>query len=278
MTHDQINRLAKTARSTLFYATVLAILIPFLFIFVWMALSSIKTQKDIFAMPPTWVFTPTLENYAQVLKNAKFARNAVNTLVVATGSTVLGLLVGLPAAYTIARYRQNRLAMAILAARIMPGIGYMMPLFLLFRAVGLLGTHVGLILSHVVMTFPLTVWIMVSFFEDVPQELYDAALVDGSSRTGAFVRIALPITAPGMVAASLLAFITSWNDYKLALVLSNFKTATLPLMASNFVGFANIDWGPLMATATLMTLPVLLVSIVIQKYIVSGLTVGSVKG
>ncbi len=271
-------KLSKGAKATLFYAGLTAILVPFIFVFFWMATASIKTQSDIFASPPAWLFQPTFKNYALVFQEQPFLRFFTNSLIVAAASTLLGLAMGLPAAYTIARYRQQKIAFAILAARIMPGVAYLLPLFLLFRALDLLGSLVGLVLSHVLVTFPLTVWVMISFFEDLPQELMEAALIDGSSRIGAFWRVAIPLSQPGIIATSILSFVFSWNDYKFALVLSNQATRTLPVAITSWASFATVDWGAMMAEATMITLPVLVLTLFAQRYIVTGLTMGGLKG
>lgn len=271
-------RARKGTRTALFYIGLAAILLPFIFVFFWMAAASVKTQADIFASPPAWIFTPTLKNYALVFEEQPFLRYTLNSAIIATASTAIGMLLGLPAAYTIARYQQRKIAFAILAARIMPGVAYLLPLFLLFRSLKLLGSHTGLVLSHVLVTFPLTVWVMINFFEDIPQELMEAALIDGSSRIGAFLRVALPLSRPGIIATGILAFVFSWNDYKFALVLSNQATRTLPVAITSWASFASVDWGAMMASATMVTLPVLMLTLFVQRYIVTGLTMGGLKG
>ncbi len=262
-------------------ATVLVVgvtLIPAAFVFFWMASSSFKQGVDIYAMPPRWFdFTPTFDNYRVAMERTPFAQYATNSAVVATCSSLLGLAIGLPAAYTIARYRQKRLALALLTSRLLPGIAYVVPFFLLFTFIGLNGTYLALILAHVVVTLPLTVYIMINFFEGLPAELYDAAQVDGCTRIQTFFRVALPLTRPGVVTAGILAFIFSWNDFKMALVLSNQETRTLPIAVFNFVHEASLEWGPMMAYATLISLPVLALTLFVQKHIISGLTMGSVK-
>lgn len=271
-------RILSMMRRILFYVVVVAVVALWVSVFVWMALSSLKTQAEIFATPPSWLFKPNLKNYSLVFAEQDFFRFLYNSFIIGVVSTLIGLLLGLPAAYSIARYRQKKVAFTILAARVMPGVAYLLPLFLLFRTIGLSGTRMGIVLSHVVVTFPLTVWVMIGFFEDVPSELIECALIDGSSRMGAFVRIALPIAQPGIVATSILSLIFSWNDYKFALVLSNQKSRTLPVAVTSWRGFASIEWGAIMAEATMIVVPILMLSLFIQRYIVSGLTVGALKG
>jgi multiple sugar transport system permease protein len=202
----------------------------------------------------------------------------LNSFIIASISTAIGLLLGLPAAYSIARFKQNRLALAVLVARLTPYITYVVPWYLAFRALGLLDTYFALSLTHLIVGMPLIVWIMISFFEDIPQELEDAAMVDGATRLGIFFRIVLPLSAPGIAAASILAFIFSWNQFIFSLALSGPKTRPVPVAVFNFISYGQIDFGGLGAAAVLITLPVILLTLFIQRWIVSGLTMGAVKG
>lgn len=267
-----------TVRGVAFYAVVLLMLLPAAFFFFWMVSSSLKQGVDIYTMPPKWFdFTPTLDNYARAFERTPFLQYAGNSTIVAIASSLLGLAIGVPAAYTIARYNQKRLAVSLLTARLLPGVAFLVPFFVLFTQLGLVGTYPALILAHLLVTFPLTVFIMVNFFESIPDELYDAAEVDGSSKLGVFFRIALPLTKTGMVTSTILAFIFSWNDFKMALVLSSSDTRTLPVAVFNFVHEASLEWGPMMAYATVITLPIIVITIFAQKHIVSGMTAGSIK-
>lgn len=262
----------------LLYGLVILILAPAVFVFFWMITSSLKRPVEIYAIPPMWLsFQLTLRNYEVAFSTTPFVRFALNSTIVALGSSIAGLVIGLPAAYSIARYRQGRLGMLLLTARLMPGVGYLVPLFILFLKLKLVGSYAALMLSHLVVTFPLTVYIMVGFFEDLPSELLDAALIDGCSKFGSFFRIALPLTRPGMVTAAILAFVFSWNDFKMALILSNSSTRTLPIAVFNFMHEASQDWGAMMAYSTIITIPVLVLALFIQRHIVTGLTIGGVK-
>ena len=256
-------------------ALVLAVL---LFPFYWMILTSLRNQVDNTSPVPVWFFRPTLENYRNVIQGNDFLAFTWHSLVIATLSTLLGLVLGLPAAYSIARFKQNGLALAILIARLTPYITYLVPWYLAFRALKLLDTYVALTLTHLIVGMPLIIWIMISFFEDVPRELEEAAFIDGASRLGAFVRIILPLSAPGVVAASILAFIFSWNQFLFSLVLSGPRTKPVPVAVFNFISYGQIDFGGLGAAAVLITLPVILLTLLIQRYIVTGLTMGAVKG
>lgn len=257
---------------------VLVLLLPAAFVFFWMASSSLKRGVDIYSIPPKWLdFEPTLDNYRAAFERTPFVKYAANSLLVGLGSSALGLLIGLPAAYAIARYNQRRLALSLLTARLLPGIAYIVPFFLLFTQLRMNGTYPALILAHLVVTLPLTVYIMINFFEGLPPELYDAAQIDGASRIQTFLRVALPLTKPGIATSGVLAFIFSWNDFKMALVLSGSETRTLPVAVFNFVHEASLEWGPMMAYATIISIPVLALTVFVQKHIVTGMTMGSVK-
>ena len=260
------------------YLLMALVLIVMLFPFYWMVLTSFRSQVANTSPTPVWFFVPTLENYQNVIRGNNFLEFTWNSLVVASLATGFGLVLGLPAAYSIARYKQNGLALAILVARLTPYITYLVPWYLAFRALGLIDTYIALTLTHLIVGMPLIIWIMISFFEEVPIELEEAAYVDGSSKLGAFFRIILPLSAPGIVAASILSFIFSWNQFLFSLVLSGPNTKTVPVAVFNFISYGQIDFGGLGAAAVLITLPVILLTLVIQRYIVTGLTMGAVKG
>jgi multiple sugar transport system permease protein len=256
-------------------ALVIAVM---LFPFYWMILTSFRGQLANTSPTPVWFFRPTLENYTNVIQGNDFLAFTWNSFVIASLSTFFGLVLGLPAAYSIARFKQNGLAFAILIARLTPYITYLVPWYLAFRALGLVDTYAALTLTHLIVGMPLITWIMISFFEDVPVELEEAAFVDGSSRLGAFWRIILPLSTPGIVASGILAFIFSWNQFLFSLVLSGPNTRPVPVAVFNFISYGQIDFGGLGAAAVLITLPVILLTLLIQRYIVAGLTMGAVKG
>jgi multiple sugar transport system permease protein len=260
------------------YLLLVAILIPFLFPLAWMFLSSLKTQVQNTAFPPVWIFQPTLNNYREVFVKNPFFTFTWNSLVVAAGSTGLALLLGLPGSYAIARFKRTGIALAILTARMAPGIGYLIPWFILFTKMKMIDTYSALILTHLIVALPLVLWVMIGFFEDVPAELIEAARIDGCSNFGAFRRVALPLVKPGIVATAILSFIFSWNNFLFSLIIAGFKTRTLPIAVYNFLSYEEINWGGLTAAATIITLPVLILSLFIQKHIVRGLTFGALKG
>lgn len=255
-------------------AVVFFMLTPFL----WMVLNAFKTPLQIIKLPPELIFTPTLRNFENVFGTQNFMRYITNSLIVGAGCTLIGLLIGLPAAYSIARYGQNRLALTILMARMVPGITFLVPLFIIFRQLGMVDTYTSLILAHMLVGLPFIVWVMVPFFESIPRELTEAAVVDGASAIRAFVTVVLPLSGPGIVTAAILSFVFSWNNFMFSIVLASSRTRTVPVAIYNFISYAQIDWGGLMAAAVVITLPVLLLAIVTQRYVIRGLTAGAVKG
>jgi multiple sugar transport system permease protein len=267
----------KVIRRVLFYLCLFAILSPFMFIFGWMLLSSLKSGVQQTAWPPLFLFKPTLDNYFTVFRTIPFLAYLRNSLVISLAATLLGLVLGLPAAYSIARWGQSRLALAILTSRMVPWISFLLPWYLLFGQLGLVDTHFALIITHLIITLPMTIWLMIPFFEELPIELEQAALIDGCTRLGAFLRIAVPLARPGIVASAVLGLIYSWNNFIFALILAGQKTQTLPIAVYQFVSYHDVNWGAITATATLMILPVLVLTLFIQRHLVRGLALGAVK-
>jgi multiple sugar transport system permease protein len=257
--------------TVLFYVAVAAMALVVLFPFLWMLASSFKTQVDIIAWPPKIFFEPTLRNYEKVFDEQDFLKYFVNSTVVGTAAVGLSLLLGLPAAYSIARFAQRRLAVFILLARLMPG-------YIVFSRLGLMDSYTALILSHMLIALPIVVWIMSSYFATIPRELEESAMVDGATRQYAFLKIILPLSGPGIITATTLSFIFSWNNFMFSQVLSMEKTKTLPIAVYNFLSYAEVDWGGVMAAAVAIMAPAIVLTMVFQKYVVKGLTMGAVKG
>ena len=263
----------------LLYALVMLVVLLFLLApFLWMVLNAFKSPLQIIKLPPELIFEPTLRNFQNVFGTQNFMRYIMNSVIIGAGCTLFGLLIGLPAAYSIARYRQNRLAIVILMARMVPGITFLVPLFIIFRRLELIDTYTSLILAHMLVGLPFIVWVMVPFFESIPRELTEAAVMDGASAVRTFVGVVLPLSGPGIVTASILSFVFSWNNFMFSIVLASSKTRTVPVAIYNFISYAQIDWGGLMAAAVVITLPVLVLAIVTQRYVIRGLTAGAIKG
>ena len=193
-------------------------------------------------------------------------------------STVLSLILGLPAAYSIAREKQHLFSGIILMIRIVPAVSFLVPWYILFTNLHLSGTYLSLIICHLIVSLPLIVWIMIPYYETLPQELEQSAYIDGASRFGTFIRIMLPLSTPGILTSGILAFIFSWNNFTFALVLCSSNTTTLPIAIYQFIAYSNVDWGGIMCASVVITLPIIIISFFLQRYIITGLTAGAVKG
>ena len=266
------------SQALVLHVVAYGVVAAFTFPFIWMLLCAFKDKSQVNSLPPSLLFKPTLENFAKVTAQADFWDYAINSTVVALGATVLGLLLSVPAAYSIARYRQHGLAVFILLARILPGISYLVPWFLVFTRLRMIGTYPAMVLTHLTIVLPMMVWMLIGFFEDLPTELEEAARIDGSTLVGYLTRVAVPLTKPGIAATSILSFVFSWNNFLFSLIVGGESIRTLPVAVFNFISYAQIDWGGINAAATLITLPVVAMVLLTQQHIVRGLAMGSVKG
>lgn len=271
-------RRAKARAEVWRWVAIVVVSLVFLFPLMWMLISAFKTSLDITDPGAMFTFEPTLRNFENVLGRENFLPFIWNSLVVGVVSTAVALVVGVPAAYAMTRFHMNRSSGMLLVARIIPGVSLLVPWYFVFSRMGLVGGYTPLVISHMFVTLPLIAWIMLSFFEGIPTELEEAGRVDGLTNIGVFARIALPLAVPGIATASILAFIFSWNNFLFALVLSGEATRTLPVAIFNFIAYSSIDWGGLMAASVIITLPVMVMALFTQKYIVSGLTAGATKG
>ena len=244
----------------------------------WMILASFKNRTDITKYPPELFFTPTLENYQHLFTRTDFLENTLNSFYVAGGSTVLGLLLALPAAYAISWHRMTWPATLTLFARMAPGTLFLLPWFIMFSNVGLSGTHAALIITHAVITLPIALWTMLPHFDGLPRELTESAQIDGCSSLKILILIALPIVMPGLIVAIILSFIFSWNYFLFALALSGISSKTAIVASFNFIGEGVTNWGALMAAATVIALPPIILTFLIQRKLVAGLSFGAVKG
>jgi len=225
---------------------------------------------------------PTFENYAQVLHTDNFLQSLGNSVIISLSTVLASLMIGVPAAYTMARSRFRGLGAmyyGMLLMRMLPGIAVLIPMFMLFEYIGLQGSRLSVILAHLSFSLPLVVWVMRSFFAELPAEIEESARVDGASRWQVLAIIVLPLARPGMTAIATLCFLLSWNDFIFAAVLSENATQTLPvLLASNSTADNGIDWGQLAAAGVLAITPVILLSAFAQKHLVAGLAAGATKG
>lgn len=251
-----------------------------LFPIYWLATMSLKLPVDAASRVPRLVFRPILDNYAKVIADPNIWSYFLHSSIVALGSTAVALLIGIPAAYVIARYRFRGNAdygFWILTTRMTPPVAVLIPFFVMYVKAGLIGTHIGLIIAHVALNLSIVVWLMKGFFEDLPSTLEEAAMIDGATPRQAFLHICLPVAMPGIAAVAILSFLFSWNEFLFSLVLAGSALKTVPIGLYSFIGFQQIQWGQLSASAVLMLVPVLLFVGIFQRQLIRGLTMGAIK-
>jgi multiple sugar transport system permease protein len=273
---ERTGRTAGLGRHVAIVLVLLVLLSPFL----WLLQMSFKNNDQILQFPPPLIFRPTLENYTSLWHSA-FSASFVNSLLSASFSTGFALLFGIPAAYALSRWAErgkHTLSFAILVTRMAPPIAFTIPFFLFYRWIGLLDTVTGLVLIYTSFNLPLVIWMMQPFFETVPQSLEEAALVDGASTRTIFLKIVLPMVAPGIAATAILCFLYAWNDFFFALILTRTNARTAPVAVVNFMNYEGWEWGKIAAGGSLVMAPVLIFSLAVRRYLVSGLTAGAVKG
>lgn len=257
---------------------IILLLLYTTFPFLWMILASFKKNADILNPAKMFVFQPSFKNYIGAFTTYSLLKPMINSIIISVVSTIAACVLGLPTAYAIARWKQQFFASIILIIRIVPAIAFLVPWHIMFAGLGISGTYTALIMAYMLSSLPLIIWIMIPYFETIPKELEQAAVIDGSSHIGCFFRIVLPLSMPGILTSSILALIFAWNNFLYALVLSGKHTGTLPMAIFNFISYTKIEWGGLMAAAVIITIPIILISLLLQKYVVSGLTAGAVKG
>jgi multiple sugar transport system permease protein len=252
-----------------------------LFPIYWIATASLKTELILYAKPPRWFFTPVLDNYRRVLTNIPFLQYVTNSLVVAIGTTIGALVLGILAGYGFARFRfrgSNAVRFLVLVTRMAPRMALVVPYYLMMQKLGLLDTYAGLLIAYVSFALPFAIWLLIGFFADVPVEIEEAAMIDGCGRLGVLVRVVLPIVAPGLVVAAIFAFLVSWNEFLFALVLSGVRAKTLPVVIAGLSTDVGPLYGDMSAAAVMVMLPNIVMTLALQRYLVKGLTIGAVKG
>jgi multiple sugar transport system permease protein len=275
-----IRERAASRRRTLFTLVALAWALVVLFPVFWMALMMFKPEAIMFARPPVWLFTPTLEHFDYVLAQG-FVWNLLASFVVASASTLLVVLVGTPAAYAFARFPmkgRDDLLLFVLATRMAPPVALVIPFYLIYARVGLLDSYVGLVVAYLTFNLSFYVWVLWSFCRDLPVELEEAARADGYPRTQVLVRVVLPLLRPGIIATAVLCFIFAWNEFLYAFLLGGKSVETLPVAVPKLITSQGVKWGELAIVGIVALLPVLAVVFLLQRHIVRGLTMGAVKG
>lgn len=259
------------------HAAAAVLLLVVMFPFLWMVQMALRPADEMFS--DALLFTPTLENFA-ALWHGNFARSFVNSVAVSTLSTAASLLLGVPAAYVLTRWRfraRRAVSFWVLASRMAPPIAFTIPFFLAYRWVGLQDTVVGLALIYMTFNISIVIWFMQTFFAAIPRALEEAAWIDGCGVWQAFLRVTLPLAAPGLAATAVFCFLFSWNDFFFALILTRTSAVTAPVAITNFLQYEGWEWGKIAASGTMVMLPVLVFTLLVRTYLVRGLTAGGVK-
>lgn len=256
----------------------------------WVATMAFKSHQDILTWPPKFIFKPTLENFRNIttaVRNTRlgavssdFLKGFTNSLIVTVSALVLSLITGIPAAYALGRFRfkgKDDIAFNFLSFRFAPELLVIIPIYLIFQQIGLYDTYIGLIWVYQLITMPMVIWILMSYFEDISVELEQASLLDGYSALRTFWRIILPLAKPGIAASSLLAFIYAWNNFIFALILGSAKVQPVTVSALKFITAEKLRYGDIAAACILAAIPIFILSVYAQRYMVRGLSLGAVK-
>jgi ABC-type glycerol-3-phosphate transport system permease component len=246
-----------------------------------MLLISLKTQRDALSLPPRYVFTPSFDAYSSVLGKAGFLKGLGNSLIVSSLTLLICLVVGLLAAYAISRFKfagARSILFGMLLTRLFPPVALITPIFLNVQWMGLQDQAATLVVSYAALNLPLAVWMLKGYFDAIPQELEQCAMVDGASRWQAVTKVTLPLMAPGLAATSVFIFVGAWNEFLFALTLTSREARTLPTIIAEFVGDTGIEWPQIMAASTIALAPVLIATFLLQRHIAAGMTAGAIKG
>jgi len=245
----------------------------------WLAFMSLKPPGKALELPPKWVFLPTVYNYLELANDPSFVTAFTNSVVSVTASVLIVLAIGIPGAYVLSRYdvpKKPDVLIWILSSRMLPPIAVVIPFFVIFRTFNLYDTIIGLVFMYVTINVALVVWVMKAFFDGIPQSLEEAAMVDGATRSQAFRKVVLPSALPGIISVAIISFIFAWIELLFSLILTNNRATTLSLAVYSFIGSRNIEWSMLAAASMTMILPVLLLLVVANRYLASGLSFGAV--
>ncbi len=278
----------KRSNQLLIYLGMLALAAFILAPVIWIVMMSFKSSIDVVSVPPKFIFTPTLDNYLALfglgkvglLTGSAFLSYFKNSLILSLGSVILSLILGLPAAYAIARLRfaaKESLAFTFLSFRFVPEITIILPLYVVYQKLHLYNTFIGLILVYQLISLPLMIWMMRSYFEEIPIAIEQAARTDGYSWASAFFRLVLPLVAPGMAATLVLSFIFCWNNFVFGLMLGGHSTQPVTVGLLSFMGTNEVQWGLMAAATVIAIVPEMAMALAVQRYMIRGLTFGAVK-
>ncbi|MGK9199971.1 MULTISPECIES: carbohydrate ABC transporter permease [Sinorhizobium] len=285
-----LQRESSFAKEALRYGLIVLVLGFIVFPIAWMIITSFKPADAVMVSPPRFLFTPTLENYTHAIYDKNFLFYIKNTLFISVASTIIVVVTGSLAAYSFARYNvgDGHLLFFILSTKMFPAIAVILPYFLIFRDVGKTGIGrffgIGLdqpgalIISYTVFNLPFAIWLLVSFFQDIPRELEHSARLDGLSRLKVLAKVVCPLAAPGIAVTGVFTLIFSWNEFLFAYILTRKAASTVTVGVESFFTLQGILWGPVAAAATISVLPMLVFVLAMQRYMVRGLTFGAVRG
>lgn len=246
----------------------------------WLFLTSIKTQREAFAMPPVFRFKPVIDNYKELFTNGPFLKYLWNSFYIAMMATIIASILGTPLAYMLSRFSfkgKQALSFWVLASRIAPPMAIVLPFFIMFRILGILNTYTSIIAIYMTLNIAFFVWMMKGYFDQVPIAIEESARIDGCSIISSLLLIALPLVAQGLAATLVFTFIANWSEFVLALIFTGMNTRTLPVLISGYVTTEGVKWGMIGAAGTLVNLPIIIFSLTLQKYLVTGMTAGAVK-
>jgi len=262
------------------YLTVFAVFFIYAFPVLWLITTSFKQEVDALSIPPKWTFIPTLDNYKDALFHYGLKSNFINSIIISISSCLLALFIGIPAAYTLSRFEfpgKKHLLFWILSTRMAPFILAAIPFFTLSRQWGLFDTHFLMITVYLLINLAWVIWMMHSYFNDIPIEIDEAVMIDGCSRFGALIRVILPLARPGIAATFIFSLILTWNEYFFALILTSVRSKTLPAAMTAFLTIHGLLWGPMTAAATLTMAPILVFIFIVQRNLIRGMTMGAIK-
>lgn len=269
----------KLATNTIFGILLVLLCLVVIFPLYFVFISSFKNMADVYLMPPKLIgFKPVFAHYKYIFKTQNYSKYIFNSSFIGVLSTAFSLLLGIPAAYAISRERMQHTSLFILVARLLPSMSFLLPYYFVFSKMHMIDSFSAMILAHMVLSLPLIVWLMEGFISDVPRELDEASIIDGCSRRQCFWHVIVPVSRSGIATCTILSFLGSWNNYQFALILSGTQTRTLPVTLQYFVSGADIRWGRMLAATMVVITPAIIITLLLQKYIIKGMTAGAVKG
>jgi multiple sugar transport system permease protein len=251
-----------------------------------MVRTSFIHSADAFLLPPKLLFKPILDNYIRIFKGGymtsgtNFIKSYINSVIISVSSSILTLLIGVPAAYSLARFQfkgKNDLSFWILTTRMAPPLGAALPLYIILRWANLLDTHIALIILYLTFNLSLVIWLLTGFFQGIPTEIEEASFIDGCSRMSGLFKVVIPICLPGIIAAAVICFIFSWNEFLFALITTGVRAQTVPLGAYSLILHTRVLWGPITAAGVTISLPIIIFVVIFQRQLVTALTFGAIR-